>query len=89
MTVYKATDLYTQTWAHVRPNYTAEHGAYDVVMLDEAREAINHARREERERIAQYVESIDPGYELSVRHTITTFAEAIRAMPEEEHDGRD
>jgi hypothetical protein len=64
---------------------------------EELRDAVLHglkavkqaARREERGRIAQYVESIDPGYELSVRHTITTFAEAIRAMPEEEHDGRD
>jgi tRNA(Met) C34 N-acetyltransferase TmcA len=88
MTVYKATDLYTQTWAHVQPHYTAEHGAYDVVMLDEAREAINQARREERERILamlhDYEGKLNP-MDCTVRG-ISRAIHLIDWMPEEASD---
>jgi hypothetical protein len=62
----------------------------------ELRDAVLHglnaakqgSRREERERIARYVEYMDLGYEHSALHTVSMIAAAIRAMPEEASDER-
>jgi hypothetical protein len=66
------------------------HAPQEAVLMEEAdcQRAIQQARREERERIAKYVESMDIPYD-EYPYSPAAIAEDIRAMSEEEHDDRD